>query len=217
MSEYKILFSEPHIVVPDDYFHSQITLVKRKRIGEILLAADLVSPAQIDVALQDQQYNSLHLGEILALRGWIKQETADFFALQWSEKIKATGKLPLGYYFKEAALLNDRQIKTILEEQKINWLKFGAIAVLKGWVKQTTVDFFIANLFPEYQTESIYVKKTTIPNASKITQPKIIQPNDNDEINGILEELNLTDDYRITNDTISNPSGKNNSRFNLFG
>jgi hypothetical protein len=125
MSEYKIFFSEPHIVVSDDYFHSQITIVKRKRIGEILLAADLVSPAQIDVALQDQQYNQLHLGEILALRGWIKQETADFFACQWSEKVTATGKLPLGYYFKEAALLNDRQIDTILAGKRFIGLNLG--------------------------------------------------------------------------------------------
>lgn len=187
MSEYKILFSEPHIVVPDDYFNSQITLVQRKRIGEILLAANLVSPAQIEVALQDQQYNQLQLGEILALRGWIKQETADFFARQWSEKIKATGKLPLGYYFKEAALLNDRQIEAILEEQKINGLKFGAIAVLKGWLKQTTVDFFIANLFPEYQTKSIYVTKNKTATTSNPTQPKVVESNYDNETSSIIE------------------------------
>ena len=216
MSEYKIVFSDPHIIVPDDYCRSQITVVKRKRIGEILLAADLVSPAQINVALQDQQYHQLHLGEILALRGWIKQETADFFARQWPETTKTDGKLPLGYYFKEAALLNESQIEAILAEQKIHWLKFGAIAVLKGWVKQTTVDFFIANLFPEYQREPIYFKKATISDDSKITQPRVVEIDHNDEITTIIDDLTLTDDYRIIDDTISNPSRKNHSRFNLF-
>jgi hypothetical protein len=216
MSEYKIVFSDPHIIVPDDYCRSEITVVKGKRIGEILLAADLVSPAQINVALQDQQYHQLHLGEILAIRGWIKQETADFFARQWPEKIKTDGKLPLGYYFKEAALLNESQIEAILAEQKIHWLKFGAIAVLKGWVKQTTLDFFIANLFPEHRKDSIYFRKKITDDESKITQPTVIETNHYDEISSIIDDLNLNDDYRIIDDTISKPSRKNNFRFNSW-
>ncbi|NJK49179.1 hypothetical protein HC931_14245 [Candidatus Gracilibacteria bacterium] len=49
-------------------------------MGELLEDAGLVSPAQIEIALQDQTiYADMRIGEILALRGWLKQETADFF------------------------------------------------------------------------------------------------------------------------------------------
>ncbi|HEY9768904.1 MAG TPA: hypothetical protein V6C71_10480 [Coleofasciculaceae cyanobacterium] len=51
-----------------------------KPIGEILQEADLITSPQLEVALRDQNYyQDMRLGEILALRGWIKQDTADFF------------------------------------------------------------------------------------------------------------------------------------------
>ncbi|ELR99206.1 hypothetical protein [Gloeocapsa sp. PCC 73106] len=160
MSQPKVIISEPCIYVPKDYWHCDLTIVKRRKIGEILQEADLISPAQIETALMDQKYHQeLHLGEILALRGWIKQETADFFAQQWYDKIASPQKRPLGYYLMEAGLLNEQQIEAILKEQQTNWLKFGAIAVLKGWLKKTTVDFFVGNLFPDRKTDSIYAKQ----------------------------------------------------------
>lgn len=215
MSEYKIIASEPHIFIPDDYFDFSVTTVKHKRIGEILQEADLVSAAQIEIALQDQQQYNLHLGEILALRGWIKQETADFFAQTWYEQITESKKLPLGYYLKEANLLTQEQIEIILQEQKIHWLKFGAIAVLKGWLKQTTVDFFIENLFPERKTDSIYIEKPTISTESIITfESKIIEPTSSSEISKIFEQLNHEHDYSIIENDSSTSSRKNNSRFN---
>ena len=55
-----------------------------KPIGEILTEADLITKPQLEVALRDQIYNEdMLLGEILALRGWIKQDTADFFVREW--------------------------------------------------------------------------------------------------------------------------------------
>ena len=65
--------------------HHSATNLMPKRLGMILLEADLVSVSQIQVALQDQLYRpDLLLGEILATRGWINPETADFFAQDWS-------------------------------------------------------------------------------------------------------------------------------------
>lgn len=113
-------------------------------IGVLLQKADLITPVQLTIALQDQeQHHDLRLGEILALRGWIKQETADFFATQW-HKILHRQEQPLGYYLKQAALLNDAQIEAILAEQKRSGVRFGSLAYLQGWLKQSTVDF-IAN------------------------------------------------------------------------
>ena len=55
-----------------------------KPIGEILQEAGLITSPQLQVALRDQTYyQDMRLGEILALRGWVGQETADFFAQEW--------------------------------------------------------------------------------------------------------------------------------------
>ena len=123
-----------------------------KRLGTILLEADLVSVAQIQVALQDQAYRpDLLLGEILATRGWINPETADFFAQHWLRILQHKQQLskPLGWYLKEAALLKDKDIQLILNEQKSTGIRFGTVAVLQGILKSTTLDFFLMYLFPQ--------------------------------------------------------------------
>ena len=85
-----------------------------KPLGLILREAGLITPAQIEVALQDQQYYRLPLGEILSLHGWIRQETADFFAEAWPTLFLSSYLQPLGYYLRSAALLSDEQIQLIL-------------------------------------------------------------------------------------------------------
>lgn len=50
-----------------------------KRMGNYLVEAELLTPAQVYVALADQQMTGLRLGEILVSRGWIKQGTIEFF------------------------------------------------------------------------------------------------------------------------------------------
>lgn len=49
-----------------------------KRLGAYLVDAELLTQAQIDVALADQRATGARLGEILAARGWIKQGTIEF-------------------------------------------------------------------------------------------------------------------------------------------
>ncbi|MGD1918815.1 MAG: hypothetical protein ACFCAD_07950 [Pleurocapsa sp.] len=49
----------------------------KKPIGQILIEAGLISINQIEVALQEQKYNDLRIGEILVLHGWIQQHTVD--------------------------------------------------------------------------------------------------------------------------------------------
>jgi hypothetical protein len=47
-----------------------------KPVTFLLLEADIVSPAQLQVAMHDQEiYGDLQLEDILALRGWITEET----------------------------------------------------------------------------------------------------------------------------------------------
>ena len=129
------------------------------KLGEILQAADLITTAQIEVALQNQQYYQLRLGEILALHGWLEQDTIDFFAETWPQVLREGQEYPLGYYLKQAKLLNPEQVQTILIEQKKLGIRFGAVAVLKGWLKEKTLEFFLENLSPQAKNTSAFQGK----------------------------------------------------------
>ena len=129
-----------------------------KPLGEILVEAGIVSLAQIEIALQEQTKNNLKIGEILALHGWLKQETADFFVEQWPKLIEQKQKKPLVYYFKEAGLLDESEITNLLKEQKKQQrirkkkTRFHNLAVERGYLKQITVDYFLASLFNIYSS-----------------------------------------------------------------
>lgn len=51
---------------------------RRKRLGGYLVEAGLITPAQVDVALNDQKLTGMRFGEILAARGWVKQQTIEY-------------------------------------------------------------------------------------------------------------------------------------------
>ncbi len=134
----------------------------KKPLGEILVEAGLVSVHKIEIALQEQQkHDFLRIGEILAKNGWINQETADFFVLRWSRLLQESQKQPLVYYFREAALLTDEQIRTIRQEQKqrTKKIRFHHLAVELGYLKQATVDFFLAHLFNIYSSNAFSFAK----------------------------------------------------------
>ncbi len=49
-----------------------------KQLGDYLVDAGLLSPAQVSVALSDQEATGMRMGEILVTRGWVKQKTIEF-------------------------------------------------------------------------------------------------------------------------------------------
>jgi hypothetical protein len=50
-----------------------------KRLGSYLVDAGLITTAQVDVALNDQTLmDDMRFGEVLVMRGWIKQQTLDY-------------------------------------------------------------------------------------------------------------------------------------------
>ena len=190
-------------------------------IGEILQQADLVSKAQIEVALLDQKryqdlgLGHLKIGDVFALRGWIKQETTDFFVQRWNSLLTQEDQKPLGYYLREAALLDEQQINYLLAEQQKaqRKLRLGELAYLQGWLKLKTVDYFVENLSPklshskelttcssssaeqilkqytngETNFQRLRLKKVTINNASF----KGINLNNSDLEGAVLREVNL--------------------------
>ena len=130
--------------------------IERKRLGLILLEAALITPAQLEVALNNQQNFDYLIGEVIALHGWVKKETIEFFAEHWFELVVSPNPLPIGHYLQMASLLDQTQIAEILTEQKKMGLRFGATAVLKGWVKQETMDYFLVNLKSEMSQRSAF-------------------------------------------------------------
>ena len=118
-----------------------------KPLGLVLRKAGLVSSNQIEKALQESSYlPHCKIGEILAIRGWIKPQTADFFAEVWP-RILASKKLqPIGQYLKAASLIDEKQIAKILQIQTQTKSKFGKIAVEQNIISQATLDFFLDHL-----------------------------------------------------------------------
>lgn len=139
----------------NSFKQDEIVLSKANRpLGEILIEAGLISAAQLEFALQQQKSENRLIGEILASHNWIKQETADFFAEQWNNLLQQKNKKPLVYYLRHAGLLDDQQIAFLLREQKQQKKppRFHRLAVERGFIKQITVDFFLANVFQIYHS-----------------------------------------------------------------
>jgi hypothetical protein len=126
----------------------------------MLQRAGLLSQAQLDVVLQDQQWQpDLRIGDILELRGWVKRDAIEFFAEQWPKLAKGGRDNPIGYYFQQAGLLNAHQVDALLKEQAQAGLRIGALAVLHGWLSQETLDWFLRSLAPEESASSAFMKR----------------------------------------------------------
>lgn len=71
---------------PDKLFSKHIsqnnssanTRTSIKRLGDYLLDAGLLTQERLEVALSEQKLTRMRLGEILAQKGWIKQETIEY-------------------------------------------------------------------------------------------------------------------------------------------
>ena len=137
-------------------FSEQKLTFTNKPLGEILMEAGLISASQIAIALNEQEEYEMKIGKIFALHNWIDQKTADFFVEKLPYLIKEPKKKSLAYYFQEAGLLTNEQIKNIIKLQKIKKQKvrFHRLAVEQGYLKQLTVDFFLSHLFNIYNTHN---------------------------------------------------------------
>jgi len=133
----------------------EIVISKTNRpLGEVLIEAGLISASQLELALQQQRNDSRRVGEILASHNWIKQKTADFFVEKWTPLLRQKQKKPLVYYLRHSGLLNEKQIAMLLREQKQQEkpTRFHRLAIERGYIKQLTVDFLLANIFQIYHS-----------------------------------------------------------------
>ncbi|HEY9811877.1 MAG TPA: WecB/TagA/CpsF family glycosyltransferase [Halomicronema sp.] len=143
--------------------------LQKKPIGQVLEKAGLISGEQVKYILKVQEKEKhFRFGELLVMRGWVKPETVNFFVEQLPKIGTAKNPQPIGQYLKAAGLLEEWQIHTILKEQRQHNLRFGELAVKKGWVKRETIDFLLDCLdggnLSSMQTEII---PTLNPNNSR--------------------------------------------------
>lgn len=134
-----------------DYVNLNVSHEDKGKIGNLLNQAGLISAQEIALALEEQKIKrNLKLGQILATKGFVKQETADFFATRWHSMIVEVKigdvKYKLGECLEKAGLLNPIQINHILELQKTNNQRFGQIAIEQGYLKPETLNLFVENL-----------------------------------------------------------------------
>lgn len=155
----------------------QIYDLKEKRVGEILTEAGLVNNGQIIVALNEQNfYTDLKIGEILVLHGWLHQETADFFGDRIKNLINNAQRKRIGEFFSEAGLISQDELNSILKEQRQLGIKFGSMAVLKGCLKQQTLEFFLKYFVSHNsrQTHFTYLdKEETKTKANKLIDKQL--------------------------------------------
>lgn len=144
-------------------FKQKFNLYKyRIPLGQLLQQAGLISAEQVTEILQEQAHEShMRFGELLVRRGWLQPETVEFFADLFPQLAIANPKEPLGHYLKKAALLTDDQIDAILNYQRHTGLRFGEIAVLKGWVKQETINLFLQCVAYEYEARCAAEQNST--------------------------------------------------------
>ncbi|MEM9219107.1 MAG: hypothetical protein AAGD25_32835 [Cyanobacteria bacterium P01_F01_bin.150] len=71
--------------------HAAPSLAGHKRLGSYLVDAGLINRGQVEVALNDQKATGMKFGEVLATRGWIKQQTVEYFM----EKLVLPDRKPL--------------------------------------------------------------------------------------------------------------------------
>jgi len=57
---------------------SSFTSARIKRLGSYLIEAGLLTQTHIDVALADQEATGMRFGDILVVRGWIKEKTIEY-------------------------------------------------------------------------------------------------------------------------------------------
>jgi hypothetical protein len=63
---------------------------RQKPLGSYLVDAGLLSAAQVEVILADQQRMEMSFGEIAAARGWIKQQTVEYIMQKVVEPERST-------------------------------------------------------------------------------------------------------------------------------
>ena len=190
-----------------------------KPLGLVLRKAGLISSAQVEIALEESlNLPKYKIGEILAIRGWIKPETADFFAEIWPYIIESksnyqkdtadTAESILDYTLRSSVLFKNSRMDSFpqtndklrnLATSQVNLGNESAFAKASKIKKKESVNqnmqplgqyLKAANLINEQQIERILnIQKNSSANFGKIAvEQGIISQN---TLDFFLRHLNL--------------------------
>jgi len=110
----------------------------RRRLGDLLLQASRITPAQLDVALAEQGRTGGELGRILVRRGWLdagELDTALEFQRRQAGEAPTSGLLKLGELLVSTGQITREQLEESLARQKMSGRKLGEELVEAGHVR----------------------------------------------------------------------------------
>ncbi|MGF1490093.1 MAG: hypothetical protein ACFBSE_23645 [Prochloraceae cyanobacterium] len=194
--------------------------------------AGLLSEPQIEIALRDcDRHDDFTIEEIIILRGWLKQETLAFFLEQIPELIDRPQKLSLAECLERSALVSKENIAKLLNYQQETGNTLAALAVELGYIKQSTLDFFVNYIIapdPENSSvskspnnsETIFEPTPELESIEELNFPEDINSNLNPSSNNSetifeptpeLEKPNLTENISSNNESESENLSKDNN------
>jgi UDP-N-acetylglucosamine transferase subunit ALG13/anti-anti-sigma regulatory factor len=111
-------------------------------IGFTLQRAGLISPEQL-VQVREIQAQSHHVlfGEVLVERGWLSQQTVDFFAERLPKLVNLRDQLPESHYLELSGLVDPDSLALLKQEQRQNNQSLFDLAVYRGVLTETTAEF----------------------------------------------------------------------------
>lgn len=110
----------------------------RHRLGDLLLRASRITPAQLDAALAEQGRTGEELGRILVRRGWLDQgelDTALEFQRRQAGEAPTSGLLKLGELLVVTGQITRKQLEASLSRQKLSGRKLGEDLIEAGLVQ----------------------------------------------------------------------------------
>ena len=180
-----------------------------KPLGLVLRKAGLISSAQVEIALKESlSLPKYKIGEILAIRGWIKPETADFFAEIWPYIIKSksnhqkeitdTAESILDYSLRSSVFKNSRmgsfpQTNNKLRNLATSQVNLGNQSAIAKASKFNQKESLNQNMQPLGQ----YLKAASLINEQQIDRILNIQKNSSANFGKIAVEQGL-----ISQDTL---------------
>jgi hypothetical protein len=115
----------------------------RLLLGELLLKAKRLTPAQLDYALREQQRTGEKLGEVLVRHGLlIDYELSAVLAFQERQRAETalSVKLRLGEILVTTGQISRDQLEDVLKQQKLSKKKIGDVLVEAGYVQAHQID-----------------------------------------------------------------------------
>jgi hypothetical protein len=82
---------------------------------------------------------------------------------------------PIGSYLEDAGLLSSDQIKVILADQQATGMRFGEIAVARGWVKEQTIEWIMRKVVAPERREKQNAAASSIAPAATLKQETTVR------------------------------------------